>query len=481
MVFSSLLFLFIFLPLTLAAYYLTPARYRNIPALLASLLFFSWGAPRIVFLLAGTSLADYLAGRWLAPGRLTDRRRNWLLGAAILLNLGFLLYFKYANFFVDQANALLALTGLHPVTWTRVLLPIGISFFTFHKISYLVDIYRGTAPPVASYGRYLLYIIFFPQLIAGPIIRYHDVARQLGSRSYSTGQFLDGLWRFSLGLGKKVLLANTLGQAADTAFGAGPDQLPCGAAWLGVIAYALQIYYDFAGYSDMAIGLGRMMGVHFLENFNFPYLSANITEFWRRWHISLGNFMREYLYIPLGGNRGSKARTYFNLWIVFLASGFWHGAAWNFVLWGCFHGVSLSVERFFKDKGFRPLPRAAAIPLTFLLVCMSWVLFRAADLGRAIDYFLSLLNATSAATGLGKMDDAFTDPRFVTALLVALAGAFGPLLGLSRLMQAEGEGGEPLLPAPCLVRRFVLSAAVVVAAAMILALGGFNPFIYFRF
>jgi alginate O-acetyltransferase complex protein AlgI len=344
-----------------------------------------------------------------------------------------------------------------------------------------VDVYRGTAKPAASYGRYLLYVVFFPQLIAGPIVRYHDVDLQLGKRAYSTDVFLDGVWRFTLGLGKKVLLANTLGQAADAAFAAGPDQLPCGAAWLGVIAYALQIYYDFAGYSDMAIGLGRMMGIQFLENFNFPYISASITEFWRRWHMSLGNFMREYLYIPLGGNRGSRARTYFNLWIVFLASGFWHGAAWSFVLWGCFHGIALSVDRFCKDRGFRPMPRAFAIPLTFLLVCLSWVLFRANSLAHAGDYLLSLLNATDAAAGLGKMSASFTDPRFITALVAGLLGAFGPALGLSRYLTPEAEGGEPLLPAPAIAQRFVLSAALLLACAMVLAMGGFNPFIYFRF
>jgi alginate O-acetyltransferase complex protein AlgI len=481
MVFSSLLFLFLFLPVTLGVYFLTPARYRNMPALAASLLFFAWGAPRIVFLLAATSLVDYLAGSRLAPGRLPDRRRKGLLAAAILLNLGFLLYFKYANFFVDQVNALLAATGMDPVAWTRVILPIGISFFTFQKISYLVDVYRGTANPAVSYGRYLLYVVFFPQLIAGPIVRYHDVDRQLGSRSYTTGQFLDGLWRFALGLAKKVLLANALGRAADAAFSAGPDQLPCGAAWLGLAAYAMQIYYDFAGYSDMAIGLGRMMGIHFLENFNFPYTSSSITEFWRRWHISLGNFMREYLYIPLGGNRGSRVRTYFNLWIVFLASGFWHGASWSFVVWGCFHGIALSMDRFLKDRGFRPLPKPVAVPLTFLLVCLAWVPFRAETLARAGDYFMALGNATSAAAGLGKMSAPFTDPRFLLVLAIALLGAFGPLLGWSRPLLASAEGGEPDLPAPSLVRRFLLSGALMVACAAVLAMGGFNPFIYFRF
>lgn len=481
MVFSSLLFLFLYLPVSLLVYYLTPARYRNWPALAASLLFFAWGAPLFVFVLMATSLVDYQAGGRLAPGARPDRQRKGLLALAVTVNLGLLLYFKYANFFVEQLNALLSAGGFDPAAWTRVILPIGISFFTFQKISYLVDVYRGTARPAASYGRYLLYVVLFPQLIAGPIVRYHDVDLQLGARAYSPGLFLDGAFRFTVGLGKKVLLANTLGYAADAAFAAGPDQLPCGAAWLGLLAYAMQIYYDFAGYSDMAIGLGRMMGFHFLENFNFPYISASITEFWRRWHISLGNFMREYLYIPLGGNRLSPGRTYFNLWIVFLASGFWHGAAWSFVLWGAFHGLCLSVDRFLLDRGFRPLPKWAAIPLTFLLACFGWVLFRADNAGKALDYFQALLNTTAAATGLGKMSEPFTDPRFMAAMTAALLGAFAPALGLNRLVPFDWGCTEPQPGTPSLAARFACSALLLLACAMVLAMGGFNPFIYFRF
>jgi alginate O-acetyltransferase complex protein AlgI len=481
MVFSSLLFLFLFLPVALAVYFLTPPRFRNIPALAASLLFFAWGAPRFVFVLAATSLADYLAGAHLSPGTGSEQKRKWILAGSVLLNLVFLLYFKYANFFVDQANALLSAAGADPMTWPRVVLPIGISFFTFQKISYLVDVYRGTAKPAASYGRYLLYVCLYPQLIAGPIVRYHDVDRQLASRTCSSGLFLDGLWRFSIGLGKKVLIANPLGQAADVAFAAGPDALPCGAAWLGLLAYAMQIYYDFSGYSDMAIGLGRMMGFHFLENFNFPYISASITEFWRRWHISLGNFMREYLYVPLGGNRLSRGRTYFNLWIVFLASGFWHGAAWSFVLWGCFHGLCLSAERFLKDRGFKPLPASISIPFTFLLVCAGWVLFRAENAGRALDYFQALVNTTHAASGLGKMAGTFTDPHFIMALTVALGGALAPALGLGRLLPADAGQDQPQPGILALNGRYAVSILLVTAGAIALAMGGFNPFIYFRF
>ncbi len=481
MVFSSLLFLFLFLPAALGLYYLTPPRYRNLPALAASLFFFAWGAPRFVFVLMATSLTDYLAGRRLAPDAAPDSRRKWILALAITLNLVFLLYFKYANFFVEQFNALASLFGVEPAAWTRVVLPIGISFFTFQKISYLVDVFRGTARPAVSYGRYLLYVVLYPQLIAGPIVRYHDVDLQLGSRTCSTGLFLDGAWRFSLGLAKKVLLANTLAVAADTAFSAGPGGLPCGAAWLGLLAYALQIYYDFSGYSDMAIGLGRMMGIHFLENFNFPYISTSITEFWRRWHISLGGFMREYLYYPLGGNRISRKRTYFNLWLVFLASGFWHGAAWTFVFWGAFHGFCLSVERFLKDRGARPLPNALAIPLTFLLVCAGWVLFRADTAERALEMFRALGNVTPAATGLGKMAGTFTHPHFVTAFVVGMIGAFAPALGLGRLLPDDWELAMPSPSTPSLLARFAGASLLLTASAMVLAMGGFNPFIYFRF
>ncbi len=481
MVFSSLLFLFLFLPIALGVYYLTPARYRNFPALAASLLFFAWGAPRIVFALMVTSLIDYLAGSRLVPGVVSAPRRKTILALSVAINLGLLLYFKYANFFVDQANAFLALGGVKDVAWTRVILPIGISFFTFQKISYLADVYRGTARPALSYGRYLLYVSLYPQLIAGPIVRYHDVDLQLGARTYSSALFLDGAWRFSVGLGKKVLLANPLGNAADVAFAAGPNSLPCGAAWLGLFAYAMQIYYDFSGYSDMAIGLGRMMGFQFLENFNFPYIAASITEFWKRWHISLTNFMREYLYYPLGGNRISRGRTYLNLWIVFLVSGFWHGAAWSFVLWGGFHGLCLSVERALKDHGFRPLPKGIAVPLTFLLACMGWVLFRAETAGRAVDYFQALINTTSAASGLGKMAAPFIDTRFIVAFVIAMIGAFAPLLGLERLLPVDRENESPTLTSASVVSRFILSSALVLASAMALAMGGFNPFIYFRF
>jgi alginate O-acetyltransferase complex protein AlgI len=334
--------------LLLAAYYAAPARHRNAVALAASAFFYAWGAPRFVIVLFASGLVDYVLGRELPEGRRAPRARKGILALAVVLNVALLLYFKYANFFVGELNGWLARLGMDGVSWAGVALPIGISFFTFQKLSYLVDVYRGVAQPARNAGDYLLYVALFPQLIAGPIVRYHDVARQLVARDYTRERFFTGMLRFGQGLGKKVLVANTMAEVADAAFGAAPATLSFGWAWVGVLAYAFQIYFDFSGYSDMAIGLGRLLGIEFLENFNRPYISRSITEFWRRWHISLSNWMREYLYVPLGGNRKGTARTYLNLWVVFLISGFWHGAAWNFVAWGAFHGFFLCFDKLAK-------------------------------------------------------------------------------------------------------------------------------------
>ncbi len=480
MVFSSLTFLYFFLPLTLAATYLAPARHRNGVALAASLLFFAWGAPRFVFILVAGCLLDYGIGGRLASGGVPDarRRRRWL-GLGIAVNLALLLYFKYANFGMEQINALLELAGVTPRPWHRVALPIGISFFTFQKISYLMDVYRGCASPAKSFGRYLLYISLFPQLIAGPIVRYHDVAGQIDNRRATRELFLDGWWRLAAGLAKKCLLANPLAILADQAFGAAPGTLGAGSAWIGLLAYALQIYFDFSGYSDMAIGLGRMLGFRFLENFNFPYVSRGMVEFWRRWHISLGNFMREYLYIPLGGNRGSPAQRAFNLWLVFLLSGFWHGAAWNFVIWGAWHGLWITVEKRLAARlKPRVIPAAIGIPITFLLVLLGWVFFRAETLPAAWAYLQMLAGAGPAAT---QSLSALQDARTVTALLAGSGLAFAPLFlgaGLSQDWRVEDAARHAGLR---VLLRTAATLALVGLSTLPLLRGGFNPFIYFRF
>lgn len=480
MVFSSLTFLYFFLPLTLAATFLVPARHRNGVALAASLLFFAWGAPRFVFILVAGCLLDYGIGGRLASGGVPDarRRRRWL-GLGIAVNLALLLYFKYANFGMDQINAALELAGATSRPWHRVALPIGISFFTFQKISYLMDVHRGCAAPAKSFGRYLLYITLFPQLIAGPIVRYHDVDRQIDNRNVTLELFLDGWWRLAAGLAKKCLLANPLAILADQAFAAAPGTLGAGAAWIGLVAYALQIYFDFSGYSDMAIGLGRMLGFQFLENFNFPYVSRGMVEFWRRWHISLGNFMREYLYIPLGGNRVSPAHRAFNLWLVFLLSGFWHGAAWNFVIWGAWHGLWITIEKRLAGRlKPRVIPAAIGIPITFLLVLLGWVFFRAETLPAAWSYLQMLAGAGATAT---HPLPALQDARTVTALIAGSGLAFAPLFlgaGLSQDWRVENTARHAGLR---VLLRTAVTLALVGLSTLPLLRGGFNPFIYFRF
>ncbi|MEI6970165.1 MAG: MBOAT family protein [bacterium] len=484
MIFSSVLFLFWFLPVALAAYYLCPPRWRNIPALGFSLLFFAWGAPLFVFVLVASCAVDYWIGPRLAAGSGNDRRRKLLLAAVLTFNLGLLCYFKYANFFVGQFNAVIKALGGAAIPWAEVALPIGISFFTFHKISYLVDVYRGVVKPARKYTDYLLYIALFPQLIAGPIIRYHDVAEQIQSRFYSSRLFLDGVWRFCLGLGKKVLLANSFGTVADAFFAKQPGELGVAGAWVGTLAYAFQIYFDFSGYSDMAIGLGRMMGIRFLENFEFPYISRSVTEFWRRWHISLGNFMREYLYLPLGGNRVAPWRVYFNLWVVFAISGLWHGAAWTFVAWGAYQGFLLTFERFiWRRNGIRKEPPRIMIVVTFMLICIGWVFFRSESIGYAFQFLGAMFGAGGMSPGVSAMlMEQAQDVRIWVAVAVGILVAFAPLFKIEDVMRDWSvPAGGPGRTVAFVMARFAACVAIGLASASVLVNGGFNPFIYFRF
>lgn len=484
MAFSSILFLFVFLPLVLGVYYLVPDRFRNAVALLASLIFYAWGAPQFALVLIASSWLDHvLAGAIHATADSIRSKR--LLTVAVGLNLAMLVYCKYMNFFVDQANAIAAMMGLGPITWTTVVLPIGISFFTFQKISYLVDVYRRHSQPAGSFGQYLLYVVLFPQLIAGPIVRYHDVASQIRKRSHSDEQFLIGVWRFAIGLAKKVLIADTLAVVADTAFGATPEtladpaRLSCAAAWIAAVCYAMQLYYDFSGYSDMAIGLGKMLGFDFLENFNQPYISRSVTEFWRRWHISLSNFMREYLYVPLGGNRVPPWRLYANLWIVFLASGFWHGASWNFVIWGALHGGILTAERLAAKLRLPRWPMAMAVPRTFCLVLVAWVFFRAWDLSQAV-CFLGVM-ATGSADATVTVSD-LVSPQAACMLGVAALLCFSPLFsGSYHYLNDWAIGPKSRHAGLKLAFRSACGVTLLLASATALMSSQFHPFIYFRF
>ena len=477
MLFSSLVFLYGFLPAFLLLYYLSPASWRNTTALLGSLLFYAWGEPIFAVLLLVSGTADYSLSLWIARLPLTAaRRRRSLLALALTYNLGALAYCKYSNFFVEQFNGVLGWFQIGGIPWTQIVLPIGISFFTFQKITYLVDVYRGTAQPTRSLRDYLLYISLFPHLVAGPIIRFHDLADQITGRAHTLDRFTSGLWRFALGLGRKVLLANPLGQAADQAFATKLNALDTPHAWLGILCYTLQIYCDFAAYSDMAVGLARMFGFEFCENFSHPYASRSITEFWRRWHRSLSTFMRDYLYIPLGGNRVNSWRQVFNLWFVFLVSGFWHGASWNFIVWGAYHGFFISLEKVIGHERVKRLPALAGWAATFLLAMLGWVFFRANNLTEAMHYLgrlAALGDGPTASAALGEL----LPQRTWVVLVIALGTSILPESWWDRL------GWTSALPAT----RFQAFARVGVGATLFLlacaslANQSYNPFIYFRF
>jgi alginate O-acetyltransferase complex protein AlgI len=485
MPFSSVIFLFGFLPIFLVAYQLAPLRHRNAVALLGSLLFYAWGAPRFLPVLILVSAVDFVFSRRIAAAELGSRRRSWLLAIAVCLNLALLFYFKYANFFVHEGNRLAALFGKSPMLWEDVILPMGISFVAFEEISYLVDVFRGTALPARRFSDYALFLSLFPHSIAGPIFRWKDLEQQLKARVRSLTTVFEGALRFSFGLAKKVLIANHVAAVADLVFGLDRQRLPTSYAWVGLLAYTLQIYFDFSGYSDMAIGLGKMMGFTFKENFEAPYISASITEFWRRWHISLSTWLRDYLYIPLGGSRAGQAKRYRNLIIVFLVCGFWHGANWTFLAWGAYHGAWLVIERSKAWRRVAPrLPRVLATAFTFVLVMFGWVLFRSEHLSSAVAYFQRLLwwhplNSPDALYSWGELLPNRTlfygalgmAGCAVTAWPRAESGAAW-LIG-KRPGSRETAFGDAL--------RFMFALSAFLLAVISLVNSKFNPFIYFRF
>ncbi|MCB2221357.1 MAG: MBOAT family protein [Bacteroidetes bacterium] len=473
MVFSSSLFLLYFLPAFLLIYYLLPKAAKNIFALLASMFFYAWGAPDFIFIVLGSIVADFYIVQVM--NQKTGKQKRLLVGASVVLNIGLLAYFKYANFFVENFNEILGWFGAKHVAWTAVALPIGISFFTFQKLTYSVDVYRGVHGPLKKVTDYALYILMFPQLIAGPIVRFNEIADQIEDRSWNENlnNRLTGFFRFCVGLAKKVLIANVMGEQVDLIFGSEGLDINTATAWLGILAYAFQIYFDFSGYSDMAIGIGRMIGFKFPENFNNPYISQNITEFWRRWHITLGRFMRDYLYIPLGGNRVTTGRLYFNLWVVFLISGLWHGAAWNFVIWGGFHGLFLVLDRLFLLKVFKTIGKVPSILITFIISLIGWVLFRAENMTMAWDYlgrmFAFDLNA----------DTFYFNRKFYTILIIAIVfsfwGSFRKIEAWQEKLFAQGKRNRTLVV--MVIASFIL---FIISLGSITS-SGFNPFIYFRF
>jgi alginate O-acetyltransferase complex protein AlgI len=492
MIFASPLFLFLFLPIALAGYFLIRVHQidlRNLFLLLISLIFYAWGEPVYVFLMVLSILMNYLAGMALHIHRkkIQNEKKiefineNGILAIAIVSNLGLLFYFKYANFAIDNFNLLLQSLAFQPIRYDLVSLPLGISFFTFHSISYVIDIYRKKTPAQLNLVRCGLYMSLFPQLIAGPIVRYHDIAKQLVSRTVTKAQFSSGIQRFIFGLAKKTLLANPLGEVVDKIFAVPAGEVTTGMAWLGIACYTLQVYFDFSGYSDMAIGLGRFFGFEFLENFNYPYISQSMREFWQRWHISLSTWFRDYLYIPLGGNRGSIFRTYLNLWIVFLLCGLWHGASWNFAIWGALHGTALAIERIGWDRYLDRLWMPFRHIYTLLIVMIGWVFFRSESLGHATHYLASAIGLT-VADGLKYSVFYYADLKIIATLSLGclLATPFAAWLGTqlqTKIFSSRFIYLQPVLYAG----HYVLLIGLFLLSVGSLAAGTYNPFIYYRF
>lgn len=474
MVFSSTIFLLYFLPIFLLAYHLIGKRYKNICILIASVLFYSWGAPKFVFVILGSTILDYYIVRLLYQSK-EQTKRKLLLAASITTNLGLLLFFKYANFFVENVNEVLSIIGFNNLAWTKIALPIGISFYTFQTLTHSIDIYRGLHAPLNKLTDYLMYIMSFPQMIAGPIVRYNSIADQITNRVENIDDKLMGFFRFCIGLAKKVLIANVLGEQADIIINGDMSSLNAGAAWLGILAYTFQIYFDFSGYSDMAIGLGKIMGFKFPENFDNPYNSIGITEFWKKWHITLGSFMRDYLYIPLGGNRvQTKSRLFFNLWLVFLLSGLWHGAAWNFVLWGIYHGIFLILDRLFLLKLFKKIGRIPSVILTFLIVMVGWIIFRIEDLHQAKMFLFKMFDFSS------NIAIPETISSFYIVLCFAILFSFICLSQFGKRIQDYIYYKKSFTNKECILFTMVSLILLVVSVSYITS-SGFNPFIYFRF
>lgn len=470
MLFSSITFLFIFLPLVLFVYYilLRKTEYRNYWLLIVSLCFYAWGEPVYVFLMLASIIGNYLLGLWMAKTQ-GQTQRQLILLVSVILNLGILFYFKYYDFVVKNLNTFL---GFH-LSQRYLPLPIGISFFTFQAMSYVIDLYRKTTPVQKNPCYLALYISFFPQLIAGPIVRYNTIEKQICTRTVSLDSFEVGICRFLQGLFKKILLANVLAVTAEQVFGLASERsLPLVTAWLGALAYTFQIYFDFSGYSDMAIGLGKMFGFEFEENFRHPYISRSVSEFWNRWHISLGQWFRDYVYFPLGGSRVNRKKLVRNLAVVWLLTGIWHGAAWRFILWGVLYGIIITLEKLtgFPKKAKNPAVIIGYSVITFLLVVMGWVLFGASDLRSALYQLSSMFGAGSL--GLWDTYSAFILQEYGIYFLIA--ALFSTPIPITLIGKLQKNAVYDLAKA-CI---YILMLLIAVSY---LLMNAHNPFIYFNF
>lgn len=470
MVFSSLLFLFRFLPLVLMAYYVLPKNGRNFVLFVSSLVFYAWGEPIYVVLILISSSVDYCAGRAVAycKGR---GYRGWAVVAlwfSVLINLSLLGYFKYADFFVRGVNSLMGLSFSVP----RHSLPIGISFYTFQTMSYTIDVYRGEVEVQKNFIDFGAYVALFPQLIAGPIIRYRDIANQLRERRETSALFSSGIIRFMTGLGKKVLIANQIGLLWNEAAGMDAGNLTTATAWLGVLAFTLQIYFDFSGYSDMAIGLGAMFGFSFPENFHYPYESRSVTEFWRRWHISLGTWFREYVYISLGGNRKGIARQMLNISVVWLLTGLWHGAHVNFVLWGAYYGVLLVLEKLLWKSLLKKVPAWLGHLYTSFFVMFGWSIFSWQDMADYAGYMKAMFAFGNA--GIADRTTVYLLLSYFPLLLIAMIGSLSEIKNLALKYLPEGTYRREAAGLVWVILLFILCVAMLINSS-------YNPFLYFRF
>lgn len=470
MIFSSIFFLFVFLPITLFLYYVVPWKFKNFMLLLCSLIFYAWGEPVYVFLMLFSIVFNYLSGIEIDGYRKNENTKmlRYSFWFTVIVNLAILGFFKYYGFLVNNLNAILPFE----IPYRELSLPIGISFYTFQTLSYIIDVYKGVVPVQKNFVSFGAYVTMFPQLIAGPIVRYTDVDAQLSKRTHSLYKFGQGVSWFLRGLGKKVLLANNIGMTYDAIAAILPAERSVLTAWIGCIAYAMQIYFDFGGYSDMAIGLGKMFGFEFIKNFDYPYISKSVTEFWRRWHISLGTWFREYVYIPLGGNRVSRAKHIRNILIVWMLTGFWHGAAWNFMLWGLYYGLLLLAEKLFLAPKLEKLPAKAQQAYCFILVLFGWVLFFSPTLKDAFVYIGNMFGIG----GSGFIDSTglyYLAQNLILLIICALCST--PWLWKKFRRFTLQKGKYPSVAAAVIYTAiFIFSIAYLVNAT-------YNPFLYFRF
>ena len=469
MVFSNAVFLFIFLPVVIAGYYILRGKARNYWLLLVSIFFYAWNKPSFTIILLGSIVLNYFGALLVEKAGQTGKKKLWLV-LTVVCNLLILFYFKYFNFTI---RTLKKIFDIH-TQFANVLLPIGISFFTFQGLSYVVDVYRGDVPAQKNVFKLGMYISMFPQLVAGPIVRYKDIATEIDNRKVTTEDFAYGIQRFILGLFKKIIIADNMAIIANAMFDCNPKLNSVSLAWLGIIAYSLQIFFDFAGYSDMAIGLGRMFGFHFLENFNYPYISKSITEFWRRWHISLSSWFKEYVYIPLGGNRCKIAKQIRNILVVWMLTGIWHGANWNYVLWGCYYGALLLIEKLVLKKVLNRLPGIIQRIYTMFFVVIGWIIFKCEDMAYGISYLKAMFGGFGQ--GLWNNETIYLLGNYAVLFVLAILGstmlpkkAAGVVLGGRKRTWAEN-----VIYIAFYAVIFFVSVAYLVDAT-------YNPFLYFRF